>query len=763
MMDSETQAEIKRGLEAVFCDRAAARAVADGAAPGADETWKNLVALGLVGLSLPEALGGSGGAIGDEAIVVERLGYVVAPVPAITTICAAHVLGSGESELARQLAQRLARGEAKVGVALSAEHGTELPVASVEDGADAILDGTVPDLIEGCDLDVLLIPRGGKWWAVDVPGAGVEVEALETVDPTRPYAKVTLAAAKGRFVSTMNPADVLAMAWALFGAESVGVAQAALDLAVEYSLDRKQFGQPIGRFQAIKHKMTDSLVALEAGRSAVLGAVSSDVPDQRMARIAKATATAAAIQVVGDAIQTHGAIGCTWEHDLHLLLRRAKFCQLVLQSPDEHLALISDELLRETRELNRLAYRDRPRVDVSAGLAIDAESQAFIDEFRDWLDRTVTPELKASLRVPDRDSRNAALRDWQALMDDGGWSGVHWPREAGGRDASILQQALYHLEIGQRRLPVAIGNRGLALVGPTIIRHGTEEQKQRFLRATRRADILWASGLSEPSSGSDLASLRTRGIVDGNELVVSGHKIWTTNAEIADYLFALIRTGPAVPKHDGISCVAIPMNSPGVEVRPIKRMTGVADFNEVFLDEVRVPLDSVFGKINEGWKVAKTTLSHEHLTNFLGRQLRAETVVATVLSRLAEREDKHGVVDTSLRRRVAQAFVNAQLLRLHGLRNVTKVQTGQDPGAEGSIMKLFGQEEEKRVFELAVDVKGSDGILAGTWPTAYLSTRASTIGGGTSEVHRNKIAERVLGMPRDIWADEEPAGGKLAV
>ncbi|MBV9512340.1 MAG: hypothetical protein JO303_18880, partial [Caulobacteraceae bacterium] len=209
------------------------------------------------------------------------------------------------------------------------------------------------------------------------------------------------------------------------------------------------------------------------------------------------------------------------------------------------------------------------------------------------------------------------------------------------------------------------------------------------------------------------------------------------------------------PKHAGISCVLIPLDSPGLTIRPIKRMNGDADFNELFFDEVRIPLGQVVGPLDGGWKVARTTLSHEHLTNFLGQQLSQANVVDRVIRTLAERIAAGEPVEAALRRRVAQAWVNTQVLRLNGMRNAAKLVQGQDPGPEGSIQKLVGQEEEKRLFELALDVQGAAGLAAPRWGGAYLSTRASTIGGGTSEIHRNKIAERVLGMPRDLWADEE--------
>ena len=312
---------------------------------------------------------------------------------------------------------------------------------------------------------------------------------------------------------------------------------------------------------------------------------------------------------------------------------------------------------------------------------------------------------------------------------------------------------LYHSEIAARGLPPLIVNRGLSLTGPTIFVHGTPDQKARFLEATRRADILWASGFSEPGAGSDLASLRTRGVVEGDEIVVTGQKIWTSGAHFCHWMYTLIRTGPLVPKHSGISCVAIPLNAKGVTVRPIRKLSGDPEFNEVFLDEVRVPMSDLVGEINGGWKVTKTTLAHEHSTNFVGAQQRQLFLAERIIGQLAKREAAAGV-DHGLRRRAAQSWINTQLLRLHGLRNMNTIVEGGEPGAEGSVLKLFGQEEERRLYELAVDVRGAEGLTLDRPGRAFLGAKTATIGGGTSEIHRNKIAERVLGMPRDPWADD---------
>jgi alkylation response protein AidB-like acyl-CoA dehydrogenase len=436
-------------------------------------------------------------------------------------------------------------------------------------------------------------------------------------------------------------------------------------------------------------------------------------------------------------------MGVTWEHDLHLLQRRAKHCQLALGAPESCLAEIAEDLLANARAGVRSAERGM------AQSGPEPQDQAFVDELRDWLDRHATPERLKEVN----EGGLAARRAWQAEMAEGGWVGVHWPVAYGGRDATFTQQVLYHAELTARGLPRLPGNRGLTIVAPTLVKHGTPFQ-QKLLEPTRRADVLWSTAFSEPGAGSDLAGLQTRGVIDGEDLVITGTKIWTSDAHYTDWLYMLVRTGPQHPKHDGISCVILPLKIDGLTVRPIRLNNGRHQFNQLFFDEVRVPLTHVVGPINEGWrKVNRTTMAHEHFTNFLGTHASYANVIEHILRRLSERE-AGGRVDHDLRRRAAMSWITVQLLRLNGLRNVVRIQSGEDPGAEGSIQKVLGQEEERRLFELALDVMGTAGLANGRWGRAYLSARAATIGGGTSEIHRNKLAERVLGLPRDLWADD---------
>ncbi|HYH50679.1 MAG TPA: acyl-CoA dehydrogenase family protein [Acidimicrobiia bacterium] len=399
-------------------------------------------------------------------------------------------------------------------------------------------------------------------------------------------------------------------------------------------------------------------------------------------------------------------------------------------------------------------------VTAELGIELDDADHTFLDELGAWLD----DHLPADRPPRDPGARVAWLRDWQAELDRGRWVAPSWPTEYGGRAATPLQQLLYHVEMNRRRVPMVIGQIGLNLCGATLITHGTAEQRDRFLPPMRSAEELWAQGFSEPGAGSDLASLRTRGVVEGDDLLITGQKIWTTGAHIADWLFALVRTDPTAPKRDGISFVLIPLSAEGITIRPIRQISGDAEFNEVFLDEVRVPLTNVVGRLGDGWLVTRTTLANERAVLFMGQQLALRRLVDDIVGAAicAGPGGRRAADDPALRERIARAWAAAQLVRVNGIRNLGRVLTGGEPGPEGAMSKLFGQEAEQRLHELALDVGGTAALLDrdapgahgnGKWALGWLRTRASTIGGGTSEIQRNILAERVLGQPRDPWAD----------
>lgn len=392
------------------------------------------------------------------------------------------------------------------------------------------------------------------------------------------------------------------------------------------------------------------------------------------------------------------------------------------------------------------------------GIALGPADEAFAADWREWLD--AHQDRAAEILAERGPTRRDKLRDWQAAMSADRWVAPEWPEEHGGRAATFPQQLLYHLELAYRRMPSLIGRTGLAICGPTLMRHGTPDQQARFLPSMRSGREVWCQGFSEPEAGSDLAGLRTWAEIDSDELVITGQKIWTTNAHIADWMFALVRTSRTSDKRDGITYVLIPMNSAGLTVRPIKQISGDAEFCEVFFDAVRVPIDNVVGTIGDGWHVGRTTLANERSVLFISRQV--------VLSRLVERivstaQQNSADLDGTMRERIARGWGASQLIRINGSRSLGMAVGGLDPGPEASMGKLYGQETEKILHELALDVSGVAALSGRVtedprdprgWATGWLRTRASTIGGGTSEVQKNILAERVLGQPRDLWADQ---------
>jgi len=388
-------------------------------------------------------------------------------------------------------------------------------------------------------------------------------------------------------------------------------------------------------------------------------------------------------------------------------------------------------------------------------LDFSAAQQDFREEVRTWLaehkPREPRPHDAAGIRAYDL--------DWQRTQYEGGWAGIAWPTEYGGRGLSLLEQLIWYEEYGRAGLPSLDSTFvGLNHAGPTLIERASEAQKSAHLPPILRGDVVWCQGFSEPEAGSDLASLRTRGVVDGDELVVSGQKIWTSSADVADWQELLVRTDTSVPKHRGITWIICDMRSPGVDVRPIETMDGEHEFCEVFYDEVRLPLSNVVGELNQGWSVAMSTLSFERGTAFTAGQVRLASTVEELIALAAERRGPlrrgSALDDEELARRLATLRAEVAALRALTYAAISRSAKEGTPGPEGSIVKLYFSELEKRVARLSMDLLGADSLrygsrwLPGGWTGGYLHSFASTIGGGTSEVQRNIIGDRVLGLPR---------------
>ena len=376
----------------------------------------------------------------------------------------------------------------------------------------------------------------------------------------------------------------------------------------------------------------------------------------------------------------------------------------------------------------------------------------FRDELRAWLKANVpTKKIKTAETSA---AHHASLKAWQRQLYEGGYAGVNWPKEFGGRGTTFIEQAIFQEELALADAPELMGTIGQGLVGPTIITVGTAEQKKRYLSAILSGDEVWCQGFSEPNAGSDLASLETKGVRDGDDFVINGQKIWTSYAHIADQCLLVVRTDTTAPKHKGLTCLLVDMKSPGITVRPLKMMSGDAGFNEMFFSNVRVPASNVLGQVNDGWNVAITALSNERANLGTGLYVVFKRNFEAVLehARHIKHQGKPALEDPVLRQRLAQAYVDLEVFRLNTTRALSHLNKTGIPGPEGSIQKLYWSELNQRNAQIAMEVLGPSAQLSnfddGRWVYNYLRTRGNTIEAGTSEVQRNIIAQRVLGLPR---------------
>ena len=390
-----------------------------------------------------------------------------------------------------------------------------------------------------------------------------------------------------------------------------------------------------------------------------------------------------------------------------------------------------------------------------------AEQESFRQELRRWLAANLPRDLcvddPTDERVaPDRATFERRVR-WQRTMFEAGWVGVAWPKEYGGRGATLMEQIIYDEECFRARAPVLPGYSGIGMAGPTLIEWGTEEQKRRFLPRILAAEDIWCQGFSEPGAGSDLAGLRTRAVDRGGHFVVDGQKVWTSGAQFADWIYLLVRTDAAAPRHRGISYLLVDMKTPGISVRPLVLMNGHQHFNEVFFVDVAVPKANLVGPMNQGWKVAMTTLMYERKGGG-GRGHDGQIARLGTLARQLRVDGAPAWDSPLVRQRFAQLVIEAAAFKYTRLRNLTRQLRGEPPGPEGSILKLFGSELGVRVAEFAGELLGPRVLVnrpsedvpdAPRWYNRVVSARQYTIAGGTSEIQRNIIGERVLGLPKD--------------
>jgi alkylation response protein AidB-like acyl-CoA dehydrogenase len=410
------------------------------------------------------------------------------------------------------------------------------------------------------------------------------------------------------------------------------------------------------------------------------------------------------------------------------------------------------------RSVDVPASQEEETVDFS----LTSEQEALRARVRAWLKEHMPKEwasrLAASSDVP-RPEAYETLRRWQRQLFDAGFVGLTWPKEYGGQGLTFVEELILQQEMALAKAPPVLNILGIGMAGPTIIAYGTEEQKKRYPAKILSCEEIWCQGYSEPNAGSDLASLQTRAVKDGEHWVINGQKVWTSLAHVSDWMMLLARTDPEAPRHKGITYFLLDMRAPGVTVKPLRQITGDPEFNEVFFDNVRVHESQILGGLNNGWQVGLTTLMYERLALGFGLQVRLRIALDGLIE-LARRMEKHGRIvtkDPITRQKIAQLWIETECLRLTGARAITRLLKGEIPGPEASTGKMIWVDTHQRLQELAMEIegpysqllRGSDWAMeGGLWQYTFLRSRANSIEGGTTEVQKNIIGERVLGLPK---------------
>ena len=692
--------------------RWAARSLLDAADESRPPFWHNLVELGWLGLHIDEEHGGSGYGLPELVVVIEELGRAVAPGPFVPTVIASAVIAKdGTADQKSRLLPGLIDGTVTAGIGLDSQ-------ARVSDG---IADGDAGIVLGAGLAELLLIAAGDDVLVLERDRDGVSVDVPTNLDPTRRSGRVRLQNVSVTADDILPGAreSALARARTLLGAEAVGGASDCVDAAVAYAKVREQFGRTIATFQAVKHHCANMLVAAESATAAVWDASRAASEDERQFRLSAAAAAALAFPAYARNaelnIQVHGGIGFTWEHDAHLHLRRA----LVIAA-----LLGGDAPAREV-------------FDRTATGAVRENSLDLPDE---------AEELRTRIRA---DAAEIAALDKAAQRDKliaTGYVMPHWPKPW-GRAADAVEQLVIEEEFraaGIKRPDYSIT--GWVIL--TLIQHGTPWQIERFVEKALRQDEIWCQLFSEPEAGSDAASVKTRATrVDGG-WKINGQKVWTSGAQYCSRGLATVRTDPDAPKHAGITTVIIDMKGPGVEVRPLRQITGGSEFNEVFFNDVFVPDEDVVGAPNSGWTVARATLGNERVSIGGGGSF-YEGLAAKLVQLAQQHADRLAGAEV----RVGYYLAEDHALRLLNLRRAARSVEGAGPGPEGNVTKLKLAEHMVEGGAISAALLGPEVALT-DGPGAVvgrmiMGSRGMAIAGGTSEVTRNQIAERILGMPRD--------------
>jgi alkylation response protein AidB-like acyl-CoA dehydrogenase len=688
--------------------------------------WQAAAEQGLQGVHLAECVGGQGFGILELAVTLAEFGYGAVPGPFVPSAIASALISAHDPD-AKVLAD-LASGMAIAAYALDSG------LTATRHGDALVIRGEVRAVPAAGEASLLVLPvaiDSGEEWVV-LRADQLEIEPVKSVDPLRPIAHVRANAvevADDVVLSNLSVVTARALISTLLSAEAVGVARWATDTASEYAKIREQFGRPIGQFQAVKHKCAEMIADTERATAAVWDAARA-VDEARennwdtegsavefAAAVAGTLAPAAAQRCTQDCIQVHGGIGFTWEHDTNIYYRRALVLAAGFGRKSEY----------PQRVVDTAAGNGMRKLDID----LDPDTEKLRDEIRAEV---------AVLKAIPREERNIAIAE-------GGWVLPHLPTPW-GRAASPVEQIIIAQEFSSgrvRRPPIGIA----AWIVPSIVAFGTDEQKQRFLPPTFRGEMIWCQLFSEPGAGSDLAGLSTKATKTDGGWRITGQKIWTTAAQFSQWGALLARTDPSAPKHNGITYFLLDMKSEGVEVKPLRELTGGAMFNTVFIDDVFVPDELVLGEVNRGWEVSRNTLTAERVS--IGS---SEAPFLANLDQFVE-FIRDGQFDQIAQNRAGQLIAEGHAAKVLNMRSTLLTLAGGDAMPSAAISKLLSMRTGQGYAEFGVSSFGTDAAIgdpdepAGKWAEILLASRATTIYGGTSEVQLNIIAERLLGLPRD--------------
>lgn len=724
--------------------------------------WRDMATtLGWCALTVPEHCGGMGMGQTERALLMEQMGRRLPAVPYFASAClAADALQYGAPQAGKPWLEQLAAGEVVAALALprlARWDGADCTVTARRTAQGHVLDGEIAQVMGAAQADLLLVPARTEdgdiaLFALRAGSPGMAVTPLRTMDMTRAIATLQLtnvhmgagawlAAGQALQAGLRHATTLAALALA---AEQVGAARQCLELTLAYIAERVQFGRAIASFQAVKHRCAHMMVALESAVSMVYGAaLQAGLGSQEWeadVACAKHAANHALFFCAQEAIQLHGGVGFTWEYDPHLYFKRAQAAHHWFGSDSDCLRQVGQAL--------------------ADGAAHQPDHTAPPGEFELWLEAQLSGEF-AQLRhrggPGDEDAFPEQRKHWERAMAAAGWTCAGWPKEHGGAGLTLSEQVAHHEHYARAGGPGRVGHIGEGLIGPTLIALGTPDQQQRHLPGIVAGTTLWCQGYSEPNAGSDLANVQTRAVRDeaSGDWIVTGQKVWTSLAHESQWIFVVARCEPGSRGGKGLIFLLMPLDQPGVDIRPIRQISGSAEFNEVFFDGARAKACDVVGKPGEGWQVAMALLGFERGLSTLGQQMQFLHELALVMA--AARENG-GWTDHAVRDRIARAWVGLRTMRCNALRMLSGADSGR-LAPESLIYKYHWSNWHRDLGELAMEVLGAEGnVIEGNvigegrrqrLQSLFLFSRADTIYAGSNEIQLNIIAERGLGMPKE--------------